>query len=1385
LRWVLGLGALLVLAMPLLTAAAARSPAVREYARQEIERAIRSELGLTGVISDVDIDPHTLSVIARHIVLDHPQHGRFVEAELLRIRPSWWSLLRGHLDLHNISIDRATVWLVVRDAKLINGPKTKPSSAGGMSVDLPFDKLWVSRSRLFVDAGGLGSAELSSIELFLDSRQRDVLAVTLSAPRGLVEHRAGRDRVEGVELRGRLTNENLQLDLFRVHTPELAVIMRQASLQLPAADDYRAELELSLRLDQLQRWPLPFKLPELGGDLRVKASLRSAPGGPHADARISLQRAKIEQYCLGENVALDVSLDDNKLHFEGAAEVIRHAGRVDLVGGIDLAGHVPLWARVRVVDVEFAKLLEQLGVSPNAIVDWVLAGNFELRGTLNPLHLQGPMHMQTHDFHVLRDAWHVSPARNVVAVASANLVGTVLVKPGGIFLQNFDVGLRNSKLRVDEVMLGFDNQVRVRAVAEQLDLKDVTPLVDFPIAGTGGFDVRVDGTYQAPRVAGHLRFSDFAFGTYPFGDIDSDFVLEHDSQAVRFPDMVAKKNRSRYRAHDFVLDFRDKRLAISAALRLERFAMQDFYHVFHYENDERYIGYQALVSGDAAMHYSLGFPGDSPRGTLRADVDFAVEDAQLAGFHFSSGEVAGSWNWFDHAKGYRAGELIVERFALHKGAGTVSLSGKMVVGGKWDMVVVGDKIAVRDTEGLAERLPELSGHYGVTGTIRGTPSLPRAELELAVAGLSYAGDTLGDARSYVRLTDKSDPWIREALQWQPDAPPPEAACAHGREGLARGSWPEDPPLLTAEGPMAPLDTPMAFVICGSALDGRIAFDLMLGRTHSYPVRGDLRFHDFPLAKFLPKQESAASQGALSGLLRLRGGALLEPARLAGDISLDTLQVGQLGVVLANDGPVRARFDDGQFEIEHAAFMGPGSQLNIAGGGSLQGGLHLRLSGDVDLSILPSFSPELREASGRMQVAVKISGQLDRPEVYGQARVDGAGLQLASLATPIESIDGLVTFSAERVLIEHVNAKLLGGTIALEGSAALQGRRVGEYRIALDADRLALTPKEGIELQLGGQAALSWHRGERLPKLQGTLRIGHARYTRPIGVGRLITDLTKKTRADVDSYDPKRDHLSLDLRVLQSEPIKVENNLIEAELNIDDSKEPFRLLGTDQRFGVLGDMEIRQGTVHVRDRPFAIKEGEIRFDNPARIEPHFDMHADTDVRRTGQFGQLHWHIGVHSWGEPESFQFELTSDPYLSQDDIALLLAVGMTHTELVTMQTSTLTSTAAFEALATVTGVEREVKRALPVIDEVHIASGYSLRSQHTEPQLHLGKRVTDRVRLSASTGLSQSRDFSTGVDYQISDKTSVGALYNNKTSTSASTLGDVGVDLKWRLEFD
>ncbi|HET8935063.1 MAG TPA: translocation/assembly module TamB domain-containing protein [Polyangiales bacterium] len=1388
-RW-LALFCALVVLLPVTLAALARMPFMREYARQQAVKAIRGELGLSGVIEDIDIETRTLTFVARQITLDHPQHGRFVEAELLRIRPSWWALLRGQIDLHNISIDRASVWLEIRDGKLINGPEVKASpSAAPLSLDLPFNKIWIKHSRLFVHAQGQGSAELADIDIFLDSSKRDVLAAEVHSPHGLVKHKLGEDQVEDLQLTARLTKESVQVELLHVRGRDLSVALRRARVHLPAAGapptDYQGELELGLDLAQLARWPLPVKLPPLSGKLGVLAHVRNGGAdGLNVDGHLNMAHVYLDQYGFGDDLNLDFGLKDNVLSFNGASALIRKGGRVELTGTLELTPTLPLRLRTRVVDLEFAKLMEQLGVTPNAIVDWRLGGGFELSGTLDPLLLQGPLRMPTTDFRVLRGPWHQQP-KNVIAVASANLAGTVVVKPQGIYFLDTDLGLRRSKLHVDEVLLGFDNQFRVRAVGEVVDLRDATPLVDFPIAGTGQFDVKVDGTFQEPKVGGHVRFDGFSFGSFPFGDVESDYVLERNVQAVRFPEMIAKKGKSRYRALDFVLDFNDRRLSVDAALSFDHFAMQDFYHIFHYENDERFTPYQATVTGAAQLRYTVDFPGDLPNGTLHADAELALDEAEISGFHFTGGEAIGSWHWRDHKQGYRAGQLEIERFSLKKGDGTLSISGRMGYGGKLDMVVVSDKIALRDMEGLGDRVAGIGGAFATTGTIKGDASLPRVEMELAASSLSFNGELLGDSRGYVLLTSKNDPFIKEALSWVPGEMPKKAVCPNARLGLAHAHWPEDPPMHTAEGLMPALDVPMAIIVCGSALGGRLEYDLAFGRTKSYPVRGELRMRALPLSKLVPRGSLAADSGVLTGNVRFTDGAMFEPSLLAGSLHLDKLTLGQAGVTLENAGPIDVQFGDGRFDLAQAAFIGQSTEVTLSGGGSVLTGLGLNLSGSVDLGILSTFSSRVSMASGSVQFDVKVSGDANNPGIFGQASAEGASLRLKDVPYPVDDIDAQVTFSAERVLIESITARVLSGTLNLQGVAALQGRDLGSYRLELIAERMFASPREGVEVLFGGKGELSWKQGDRLPKLRGALRLGRTHYTRPISMGTTLQDLTKKGRVDVATYDPELDHVALDVRIQQSEPMRIDNNLIEAEIAIDDGKEPFRLVGTDQRFGVLGNMDIRRGTIRVRDRPFSIKSGEIDFGSVSRVEPRFDVRADTDVRRNNQLNQENWRIGVHAWGTPESFQFELTSDPYLSEDDIALLLAVGSTHTELAQMAASNLTSTAALEALATVTGVEREVKRALPAIDEVHIASAYSPRTLRTEPQLHLGKRVADRMRVSASTALSQARDFSSGVDYQISDKTSVGARYNNKTTMSYFPVGDVGVDVKWRLEFD
>ena len=1377
---------LLAVALPAGAAMLARTRVGREYIGREVSAALRRELGLHARIAEIEVDPSSLSVIARGLHLMHPDQGAFASANSLRIRPSFGALLRGQLDLHEIELERPTVWLKVRDGKIVNLPDlpdagpTKPGA-----IKLPFDFLDVEQARLIVDADPLLNGELLNIEVHINGTGSGLALVRLAAAGGHVRHAGGRDAIQRVELSGAISEQDLGISKLLVESPALRVAVRDAQVAFPLGSRYQGHIELGLHVPQLLRWPLGVTLPPLEGELGVTADVKGDREGPRGSAQVSIARGMAKQFGFGEHVALDLRFDPEQVAFKGLARLIRDGGSVLLDGKLLLGQPgLPLELRGDVQDVSFAKLMEQLGVSPNAIVDWTIAGGFELKGPTAPLALAGTLRMPTRDFKVLQHAYHAPPPeRRILGVSSAKLNGDVRVDNVGIHLIDIGIELPDSRLNAD-VLLGFDNELRVNARGLDWALVDASPLLQFELGGRSVFELEIDGTFSDPVIRGHMNAREFAFGGFVFGDVDTDFEVDRDLMGVRFARMNARKNESRYALVHGFLDFRKSAFRAAGELAIESLALADFYRIFHYEGDERYEPYQGKVHGTANIDYTMDYPGDGKNGTMVTDIDVAIDDAVLDGYAFADGNFSGRWKWLDHEQGYRGGELTIERLSLQKGNGTVNVSGRMNLNGALDLVLVGDKLAIRSLEGLSERAPELGGNLAVSGVVRGDAAIPRADLELTATGLTLRGEPLGDGRAYVRLTDKDDPWIAQALQWPEGAPPKGAECGHAREGLARGRWPEDAPFKTAEGPLPRLDKPMAWVICGSALGGQLRADLAIGRTEVYPARGQLLLDKLAFGDLLPRARARTPMfGHVSGAITLRGGALMQPETLVGEAVLSELSAGQLDVELRNDGPIDLRFGDGAFEVRRARLAGPSSRLEIAGGGSLRDGLQLAVDGEVDVGLLTSLSQTVAEASGKIALRFKITGLLAAPTIYGEAQLRGASLQVASFPEAVRDVSGKVTFTARRAVLEGFSAKVAGGTVSWGGAAELQGRSIGSYSLQVEARGLTLRPRDGVDLQIGGRGELSWKQGQRLPLLSGRLRLDQLVYARPIKMDRTLGEMYGPERAEVSEYDPANDLLAIDIMVQQTRPLFVRNNLIDAELRLENDKLPFRLVGTDQRFGVVGNMSVRKGTVRFRDRAFDIRQGDIHFDDETRIDPNFDLRATTEVRRSA--GQQDWRIEIHAFGNRDQFRFELSSEPALAEDDIALLLTVGMTQSEMAQLEASDLTSTAALEALASVTGVESEVHRALPQIDDFQIASQYSERTNRTEPQLSIGKRIAENVRLRASTGIAESREFSTGVELQLDDKTSVQAVYNNQNASSASQVGDVGVDLKWRLEFD
>ncbi len=1349
--------------------------------RELVVQAMRDELHLEATLNEVHVGFLPVEVQANGILLDHPTEGRLAEAAGLTIRPSLLALVfAGKVDLVRIHIQEPHLHLLVRDGEVVNLPEIRDT--GGGTDELPFRELTIDGARLSVDAEPYGRGALDGVDIAMTVSGGTDLDITVSAEHGLFAHSEGEERVQRLQAQGRFSPEDVEIGRFVLWTPHVKVSARDVEIPLPFDNTYSGHAEVRVNLAHLDDLPHGYELPPIEGTLMAEADVSSdREDGLHAEGAVHLRHARIKQFGLGDaDLTVEATEQEIKIE-EGTVRLIREGGTVDLAGTIGLTGTMPVDVHIGIHDLEFEKLMEQLGVSENAIVSWDMNADATLRGTLDPLDLSGPIRTQTENFLITRDPWHVTPQRRVIGVTRANLSAQVGIDPAGLRFDRIVADTPGSRLRGD-VLLGFDDKLRVRASSEAINLADITPILEFEIGGTGPVNIDVTGTFDGAEVGGHLAFRNFSFNTFPFGDLESDMQLEKDGFAVRFPLVTATKNDSQFEARDLYLDFSDQRFLASAEVRAHHFTFADFYHVFHFEDDERFADYQGFATGKVDVRYTLGFPGDSHTGTMLAELDLDIPQATINGYAFHDGNMRGRWNWLHYERGYEGGELEVDDLTLRKGSGTVSVRGRMAQGGVLNFTAAADQIQIHDTEGLGDRMPDVDGIYSLLADVSGTASIPHAHMDVSVTGITYKDALLGDGRVYVRLTDRDDPWVQAAAAWDPGNLPNEP-CANARSGLLRGRWAEDPPVRTVDGPRPALEKPMAFLVCGEGLDGQLAVDVAVGRTKVFPLRGLVALNGLDLAP-LASQAGQGIAGTLTGRATFRGGAMLEDDSLVGRVVLDELRVGQSDVELRNQGPIDIRFERGAFRFASAELIGPSSRLTATGGGSTRGGLSTTLDGEIDLGLLSSASPQVVAASGSVALRVNISGPFQEPQIYGQALVRDGDFQLESFPEPIENLEGRVTFSARRVIFDDFRANLAGGRIGVRGDATLQGQRIAAYDLDVTARDLSLNPDDGLEVGLGGDVHVGWAQGRRLPLVTGTVRIDRAVYAKQISFDLSLGTLSRRARAEVDEYDPDRDHVELDLRVVEQTPMRVNTNVLDALVRIEDSERPFRIVGTDQRFGAIGNLALSRGIVRFRNAEFELRRGAISFDDPFRIDPHFDVQAVTELRRSSNFSGPNWRITLRATGTSEAFTLETSSEPQLSQEDIILLLTVGMTRSEAEQLQAGDLPSTAALEALAAVTGVDREVRRAVP-IDDFRLTSVYSPVTGRTEPQVTIGKRIAQRVRLSASTGLGDSRQLRTTVEWRLSDQTSVQAVYDNQNSTTASQIGNVGVDLRWRLEFE
>jgi autotransporter translocation and assembly factor TamB len=229
-------------------------------------------------------------------------------------------------------------------------------------------------------------------------------------------------------------------------------------------------------------------------------------------------------------------------------------------------------------------------------------------------------------------------------------------------------------------------------------------------------------------------------------------------------------------------------------------------------------------------------------------------------------------------------------------------------------------------------------------------------------------------------------------------------------------------------------------------------------------------------------------------------------------------------------------------------------------------------------------------------------------------------------------------------------------------------------------------------------------------------------------------------------------------------LHVDNNLVE---NLVASAD-LQLRGTYDRPVLYGRAEVDRGIVRFEGRRYKITRGAIDFTNPTRIEPFFDVEAETNVRVPGQT----YRVIVSAAGTTAHLQPQLSSDPPLPAGDVLALLFSDVRRNQDVELRAlqnpnerqKDILTTRATQLLAT--PISSELGK---VVEQTFGVDTFQLSPSLVDPysqsstvrvnpsaRVTIGKRISERIYLTFSRSLSTStNDQIILLEYNESDRLS------------------------------
>ncbi len=521
-------------------------------------------------------------------------------------------------------------------------------------------------------------------------------------------------------------------------------------------------------------------------------------------------------------------------------------------------------------------------------------------------------------------------------------------------------------------------------------------------------------------------------------------------------------------------------------------------------------------------------------------------------------------------------------------------------------------------------------------------------------------------------------------------------------------------------------------------------------------------------------------------------------RATGTIALDEFSATKEGASLALDAPALGKMLRGDLSMSEVRFRGDRGAVTRLSLASREGFWRSSLRGELELTVLEFLSPLIQQSSGLAVLDLALAGPILEPSVSGTVELKAGSVRTTLLESPFENLRGKILIRDGRVTLSGFQSDLAQGLASASGQVQFFINRFPsvDLTLALNENRLKFPPFQFLKVR-NARLKVS---GDSLPyDVTGSIAVERALSREKLSSAGRGLSLQSSLYAPPPSGDVAFDFPKFRLGIDVSAPggIQFQNELLDIEVRAD-----LKVVNTVEAPRLLGraEMVAGQGKLTFKDHVFQVQSAQVRFDNPAVINPVFDLVATTEISGTK--------VQLYTSGTSDRFKVELSSNPVLPEAEILSLLAMGRTLEESQRLRAGSTAGVQQSEAASLILhslDFNRDVREKtgfqLGVGEAMDPTTGMSaFRPQGDADSLvapkivlkrQIGKRIDVSVGSTVGAGTTNQREVN--ADFYLSPNVSVRGVWNFwEGSTSQDTSTSVlqqsrtsyGVDFKLQKRF-